>query len=199
MHLKALLAKHGISQTELAALLGRDKSVVTNLFQGRRRLKADEAAVIAERLGVTVAVVMGRNEPQARGFNEPSILIPFQHAPKSNRKIAGVVQNGEKFFLETENAGYTEKAYALEMPDDSMNLAGILAGDILISELDRPYQNEQMVIAQHYKKSGATTIIRMFSQPFLLARSTISEFKPLHIEQDDVRIVSPVLKLIRVF
>jgi len=199
MHLKDLLAQHGISQTELAAILGRDKSVVTNLFQGRRQLKADEAGKIAEHLGVSVAEVMGRNEQQAHGFSEHSVLIPFQHAPKSSKKIAGVVQKGGKFFLETENIGYTDKAYALEMSDESMNLAGILAGDIIISELDRPHKNEQLVIAQHYQKGGAGTVIRNYSHPFLVPQSTSLQFQPLHLEHDDVRIVSPVLKLIRSF
>ncbi len=199
MHLKKLLAKHGISQTELAAILGRDKSVITNLFQGKRQLKADEAASIAEHLGVTVAQVMGLKEQAAQGFSEPSVLIPFQHPPVASKKTKGVVQKGGKFFLETENAGYTDKVYALEMRDNSMNLAGILAGDILISELDQPYKNGQVVVAQHYQKNGAVTIVRSFSPPFLIAHSTSQEFVPLQLENDDIRVVSPVLKLIREF
>ena len=198
VHLKNLLIKHGIPQTELAAILGRDKSVVTNLFQGRRRLKADEAAKIAERIGVSIAEVMGRIEPPSHGFSEAAVLIPFQYAPKSSRKIAGVVKKGEKFFLEAEN-NLSKTAYALEMADDSMNLAGIIAGDVIISELNRSFNNESMVVAQHYQKGGAVTIIRYFSTPFLFPRSSNCEFRPLHLEHDDVRIVSPVLKLIRAF
>lgn len=199
MHLKQLLARHGISQTELANILGRDKSVVTNLFQGKRQLKADEAALIAGRLGVTVAQVMGLSEKNAAGFSETSILIPFQHEPVASKTLPGVVKKGGKFYLEAENAGFTDKAYALEMRDDSMNLAGVLPGDILISELDRPCKHGQLVVAQHYQKRGAATIVRKYEPPFLIPHSTSAAFKPLRLEEDDIRIVSPVLKLIRAF
>ena len=198
-HLKELLANHGISQTRLANILGRDKSVVTNLFQGKRQLKADEAALIASHLGVTVAEVMGLAEKEATGFAEHSILIPFQHEPMASKKQPGVVQKGGKFFLETQKSNFTDKAYALEMRDDSMNLGGILPGDILISELDKPFKPGQLVVAQHYQKGNATTIIRKYEPPFLMPHSTSQSFKPLQLERDDVRIVSPVLKLIRAF
>ena len=85
------------------------------------------------------------------------------------------------------------------MRDDSLNLGGILPGDVLISELDRPYKNGQVVIAQHYQKNSAVTIVRKLEPPFLIPHSTSPAFKPLQLERDDVRIVSPVLKLIRAF
>lgn len=195
-HLKQLLAGHGINQTELARVLRRDKSVVTNLFQGRRRLKADEAMLIARHIGVPVAQILG---VEVAGFDEPAQFIPFQYEPSRARKSAGVVKKEGKFYLAVEGAGYSPKAYALEVQDESMNLSGILPGDIIISELDKPCKAGQMVVAQHYQGRGAATIIRKYEPPFLMPHSTSANFKPLHLSKDETRIVSPVLKLIRVF
>src|SRR4051812_38591518 len=102
-HLKQLLAKHGINQTDLAHILGRDKSVVTNLFQGKRRLKADEAAVIAGHIGVPVAQVLGIQEKAGGAFHEPPMLIPFQDDPVRNKKTASIVKKEGRFFLTEES------------------------------------------------------------------------------------------------
>ena len=198
-HVKQLLARHGIKQTDLARILGRDKAVITNLFQGKRQLKAEEAMKIASHIGVPVAQILGISEPKA-GFAEPPVLIPFQHEPKHAKRKSGVVKMDGKFYLEADaKAGYSPKAYALEVREEGMNLSGIVAGDIVISELDRPFKPGQIVIAQHYQGRGAKTIIRKYEPPFLLPHSTSSTFKPLHVDKDEVRIVSPVLKLIRAY
>lgn len=197
-HLKQLLASHGVSQTDLARILRRDKSVITNLFQGKRQLKADEAMLIARHIGVSVTDVLGIPQ-QGPGFMEAPLLIPFQQEPSTqNRKRSGVVRKEGKFYLEVKDgAAYSPKTYALEMADDSMNMAGIMAGDIVLSELDRPCKAGQVVVAQHYQGRGAKTVIRSYEPPFLLPHSTNAKFKPLSIEHDEVRVVSPVIKLIR--
>src|SRR5271154_6719685 len=111
-YLKQLLAKHGVNQTDLARILGRDKSVITNLFQGKRRLKADEATLIARHINVPVAHILGVQ------LSEPPVLIPFQHEPEHCRKFSNVVKKEGKFYLEVEeSAGYSPKTYALEVHD----------------------------------------------------------------------------------
>lgn len=199
MNLKQLLIQHGITQTDLARILNRDKSVITNLFQGKRQLKADEAALIARHIGVPVARILGIQEPGGRGFAEPPALVPFQHEPSLSKKRSGVVRKDGKFYLQVSEGGYSPKAYALEVPDDSMNLSGILPGDIVISELDRACTPGQIVIVQHYQGRGAKTIIRMYEPPLLIAHSTSSSFKPLSLDRDNVRLVSPLIRLIRIF
>ena len=198
-HLKQLLAQHNITQTGLARILGRDKSVVTNLFQGKRQLKADEAALIAAHIGVPVARIIGLVERTDSGFMEPPMLIPFQHEPEHCRKSANVVKKDGKFYLEAAESSYSPKAYALEAQDDSMNLSGILPGDIVISELDRACKPGQIVIAQHYQGQGAKTITRRYQPPFLMPHSTQAAFKPISLEKDEARLVSPVLRLVRMY
>ena len=198
-HLKQLLSRHGITQTDLARILRRDKSVITNLFQGRRQLKAEEAMLIAAHIGVPVTQILGiKDNTSSPVFSEPPLLIPFQHEPEFNKKHAGIVKKDGKFYLEADE-NYPPKVYALEARDDSMNLAGILPGDIVISEMDRPCKAGQVVVAQHYHGRGAATILRSYVPPFLMPHSISSSFKPLSLDNDEVRLVSPVLKLIRIF
>lgn len=200
-HLKQLLTKHGLTQTDLARLLRRDKAVITNLFQGKRQLKADEATIIASHLGVTVAQVLGIDEQRAAGgMAEPRVLIPFQHEPQRAQRHSNVIEKDGRFFLEMgEGGSYSPKAYALEVGDEGMNLAGILPGDIVISELDRPCKPGQVVVAQHYQGRGAKTVLRKYEPPFLLPHSTDPAFRPVSLDSGDARAVSPALKLIRVF
>ena len=195
--LKQTMVKHGLSQTDLAAILGRDKSVITNLFQGKRQLKADEAMKIAKHIGVPVTQILGVNEASG-GFMEDPALIPFQHEPKNWKRYGNVVKKDGIFYLETaETVSTTKKTYALQVTDDSMNLAGILEGDFVISGLDRACKSGQLVVVQHYQGRGAKTLIRKYESPLLLPHSTSASYRPLNIDEDDVRLVSPVLKLIR--
>lgn len=198
-NLKRLLSKHGINQTDLARILRRDKSVVTNLFQGKRQLKAQEAALIASHIGVPVAEVMGLREKAQGGFSETSHLIPFEGQPSRAKRAVNIIKKDGQYYLDDSEVQWSPKRFALEMRDDSMNLSGIMAGDIIVSEIDRPCKAKQLVVAQYYKGRGATTIIRRYQPPFLLPHSTSDEFKALSTEDDDVRLVAPVLKLIRSF
>jgi transcriptional regulator with XRE-family HTH domain len=197
--LKTLMTERGVTQTELARLLGRDKSVVTHLLQGRRQLKADEATLIARLLGVPVAELLGvGGESYAQSGVEEGGLIPFHHAPQKARRRPQVVQRDGKYFL-AEKAGSSEKAFALEVHDDSLNLAGILPGDIVISELDAACRAGDIVVVQHYHKSGAETLVRRYEPPFLMSHSTNPAWRPLNVGEDDVRLVSPVKRLVRLW
>lgn len=196
-YLKQIMVRHGINQTDLARILGRDKSVITNLFQGKRQLKADEVMKIARHIGVPVTQILGIADAPS-GFMEPSLLIPFQHEPKNWKRHGNVVKKDGKFYLEANDQDFSaKKAYALQITDNSMNLAGMLEGDFIISELDRPCKAGQFVVAQHYQGRGAKTIIRKYEPPLLLPHSTDHAFRPLSTETDEVRLVSPVLRLIR--
>ncbi len=198
-HLKRLLARHGITQTDLARIISRDKSVITNLFQGKRQLKADEAARIASHIGVPVAQVMGIKEKALSGMAESPALIPFHADPVHRRKSSHIVKKDGRYYFEDSEGSHSPKVFALEVRDDSMNLSGILPGDIIISELDRACKPKQLVVAQHYHGRGATTVVRRYEAPLLVPHSTSSSYKPLNLENDEARLVSPVLKLIRVF
>jgi hypothetical protein len=190
------MRKSGVTQSDLAALIGRDKAVITNLMQGRRALKAEEAVTIARHLGIDVARLLGEKPDARKGVAEAETLIPFRQPPTRGRKSGEIVeQHGRHYLRDAAMTG--ADAYALEVKDESLNLLGFLPGDIVISELNKPCKPGQIVVVQHYKGAGAQTILRKYEPPFLMPHSTRPDFKPLHEQHDTVRLVSPVLKLIR--
>jgi transcriptional regulator with XRE-family HTH domain len=195
-NLKHLLKKHGVTQTSLAHLLGRDKAVITNLMQGRRALKAEEAVLIARHLGIDVAQLLGE-KPARKGAAEPDALIPFRQPPSRARRSPDIVERNGRHYLRDAGAIRNDKAYALEVKDESLNLIGFLPGDIAVSELDLPCKAGQVAVVQHYRGASAETILRKYEPPFLMPHSTRADFRPLHEEHDTLRIVSPVVKLIR--
>lgn len=195
--LKELLETHGITQAELARLLKRDRAVITNLMYGRRNLKANEAVTIANYLNVPVSDLLGLGNAEA--LAEPSV-IPFQHAPSAaSRKSRHIIKKKGAYFLETEHAS-GPKMFALEVRDESLNLAGFLPGDIVIADMDRPLVEGDVAVIQHYhEEDNAETILRRYSPPLLLPHSTQPQFVPLKEKDKSVRIVAPVVKLMRFF
>ena len=60
-HLQNLLLSAGKKQADLARLINKTPAVITNLFNGSRKLDAKEACRIADWLGVEMSAVMGSN------------------------------------------------------------------------------------------------------------------------------------------
>ena len=218
-HLKTLLLSHGVTQTQLARVLGRDKSAVTNLLQGKRQLKADEVIKIADFLQVSEADVLGTRaagapptsppasfpvpaaspagHAVAAGGLEDAVRIPFFAPPSASvTQNAPLEQEGSAFYLE-ETGQFSPQSFALEVKDESMNLSGFISGDIVICDPSAAATEGRIVIVQQYTNDAAETLIRLYKPPFLLPHSTHQGFPRLHDERANVRIVAPVVKLVR--
>ena len=206
-HLKSLLKSQNVSQTQLAMVLGRDKSAVTNLLQGKRQLKAEEVIKISRYLNVPEATVLGI-EPVSLassapapsvtplGFSEPE-AIPFMAAPTARLQSAQAIQKkGETFYL-SGLGSVRPSMYALEVKDESLNLSGFMVGDIVISDMERPAKPGDVVVVQHYVNDAAVTVLRRYDPPYLLPHSTTPDMERLHESRGSVRVVSPVIRLIR--
>ena len=195
-NLKRLLQEHNTTQAELARLLGRDRAVITNLMYGRRRLKAEEAMSIANYLNVSVAEVLGVEE--AHGLKEAT-SIPFRQEPSRQiRKRRSVVKRDGRYYLEEQNVR-SDSVCAFEVGDNSMSLAGMMEGDIVIADMQANVKSGDLVVVQHYQGGGARTLIRRYHPPLLMAYSSDGATEPLSEHDEQVRIVSPVIKLIRLF
>lgn len=59
--IKRLLKERGLTQRELAAHLGVDPAAITRLFAGKRRLRLDEAPMVAEFLGLDTPAFLEAN------------------------------------------------------------------------------------------------------------------------------------------
>ena len=198
-------------ETDLANLsraLGRNHAYLQQFVKRGvpKKLPEEVRYQLAGLLGVDQSELLesgsgaASSNQEAPGLESPG--IPFQHAPKhllKQRKTHAVSKQGDSYYL----AGVipdSEQSYALEVKDRSMELAGFVPGDVVISELGKKCTEGQYVIVQHYLESGdAETIIREYRAPFLMPRSTDSAFVPIQIADSNIRIVSPVLKKISLY
>ncbi len=195
-YLKRLLKEHSVTQADLARLLGRDRSAITHLMYGRRRLKADEALLIAKYLRVPVTEVLGLGRES--GFSETG-MVPFHHAPAvKTRRSRHVVRKNEQYFLDIREH-FSDEAFAMDVRDGSLDLHGILPGDIIISEMNGQYRDGDIVVMQHYKDDGSETILRLYQPPMLVPRSMDRSYMGFHEKDESIRIVSPVARLIRLY
>jgi hypothetical protein len=102
-HLRNLLVSAGKKQADLAKLIHKTPAVVTNLFNGVRKLDAQEAGRIAVWLGVGVNEVLGG---QSTALRVPVIgevgaggqVFPVDDMPLISRSV----EDGERDFINCE-------------------------------------------------------------------------------------------------
>lgn len=206
-HLKSLLKSQDVSQTQLAVVLGRDKSAITNLLQGKRKLKADEVIKIARFLNVPEAKVLGiesvapittssASAASFLGMSEGE-AIAFMAEPSQQLLASGsIFQKDGRYYL-SEATKSTPNTIALEVKDRSLDLSGVMPGDVVIVEMGRPAKPDDVVVVQYYMNDTAQTILRKYQPPFLLPHSSQMDMERLHEARETVRIVGPVVRLVR--
>lgn len=203
-HLRELLIRCNVSQTELAKVLGRDKSAITNLLQGKRRLRADEVVKIATFLNVSELEVLGINKEKHIDIKQETSQppeqewLPFQSTPSLELQQSHLVMQQGEFYYFYDGKSATDKSYALEVTSNALVLSGFMIGDVVISELDREIRPGDVVVVQHYNNDIAETLLRKYQPPYLVPHSSNPEFKRLHEDRSNVRMISPVIKLVRV-
>ncbi len=196
-NLRQLMEERGVRQIELAELFGRDKSVITHLMQGKRQLKAEEALKLAQHFKVPVSMILDETPVQgASGLSEP-MRVPFHAPPRQHASSPQVTEENGAYFLQIESAA--EDAFALEVADDGMNLAGVMAGDIVIASLKATCREGDVVVAQRYEGDGAVSIVRKYQGNQLMAMSTNPNHHSYRVDEDDVRLVAPVTRLVRLY
>ncbi len=190
--IREIRAQRGFTVQQLAERLGCSYQQVTRLERGQRRLSQEWMERIATALSCRPAALIEKEPPE--GLEET--LIPFHAEPEHTRAHPSIVKVEDTFYLRGETP-FSEKLYALEVRDNSLNLSGILAGDIVISELDAPCRINDIVVVQHYTDNDARTILRRYEPPMLLPHATETGYTNFRADDGNIRIVSPVIKLVR--
>lgn len=170
---KAQQKKAGITADAIAAVLGRDRSVVSKILSGKQRMTLDWARAFATALDVDVATVLeraGEAEPQVTrqltpGFSE-SDAAPWIPGPGlgEGREVTTIAQA----------LGARPGVDIWRVKGQAMALAGLLAGDFILVDTHQAERVKagDVVIAQIYTRTGATTVLRRYEPPVLVAAST---------------------------
>ena len=61
------------------------------------------------------------------------------------------------------------------------------------------YKENDIVVVQHYVGETAESMLRHYTPPYLKPHSTNATYTPIPVDDASVRIVSPVIRLIRTF
>lgn len=170
---KAQQKKVGITADAIAAVLGRDRSVVSKILSGKQRMTLEWAKAFATALQVDVATVLEKagiaDAPTVQavspGFSE-SDAAPWVPGPEpaGAREVSSVAQV---------LGGGRPGVDVWRVKGPVMALAGLMSGDFMLVDT---HQSERVkpgdtVVAQVYSPRGATTVLRRYEPPVLVAAS----------------------------
>ncbi len=131
--LRAIRKDRGLSQEQLAEILGTSKQVISRYENGQRAPKITIASEFAERLGIPLAALSG-DAPSAP--NLPSNVKRISDIKPQRVRLIGEVAAGEPILAEEDYEAYIDvdapiKAdYALTVRGDSMEPT-YLNGDVI--------------------------------------------------------------------
>lgn len=170
----------GVTAEDIAREMGRDRSMISRVYNGRQKMTLQLAKAFAKVLQVDVATVLekaGEAGPDTAhqlrpGFSE-SDAVPFAGADRKPASIAAA--------LGMDRAGvdiWTVKGSA-------MALGGILPGDFLLVDTHAAERaaTGDLVVAQVYDNARGTamTLIRRYEPPVLVAASTDPKNQRVHV------------------
>lgn len=179
---KAQQKKVGITADQIANQLGRDRSVVSKILAGKQRMTLEWARAFSQALQVPMATVLEKagvtDRPQtqqlAPGFAD-SDAAPWVAGP--GLAEAAKVKTAAQAF--GERAGVD----VWQIKGRAMALAGYLAGDFMLVDTHQAERVRagDVVVAQLYTRTGATTVLRRFEPPVLVAASADPEEARVHV------------------
>ncbi len=170
--LKKHLRMQGKTSADLAGAIDRDRAVVSRIMNGHQALTLGQAKVFATELGVDVSEVLLR-----AGLTDAPIAQAFTPGFAESDTSAWIPGPGL-----AETAAVKSVAAALgERPgvdvwrvkSSAMILAGLLEGDFMLVDTHQAERVKlgDIVIAQVYNRTGATTVLRRYAPPVLLSAS----------------------------
>ena len=165
--------KAGVTADEIAQKMGRTRSAVSHIYMGRQQMSLEWAKAFAEVLQVPLDEVL-RRAGVADGPTAQALSPGFSDSDAA----AWVPKPGEGQRVKTlaEAFGARPGVDIWQVRTPAMGLQGLLPGDFILvdthaAERVRP---GDLVVAQVYDnaRGGATTILRRFEPPVLVAAST---------------------------
>lgn len=174
----------GLTSFDLGEAIGRDRTAISRIINGTQPITFEQARIFADKLGVPLTEMIERSglgdKPTAReiapGFAESDVAawVPGPGFAEG----AGVRSIADAF-------GAKPGVDIWRVRSRAMALAGLLEGDFMLVDT---HQSERVkagdvVIAQLYSHATgtATTVLRRFEPPVLVAASTDPADARVHV------------------
>lgn len=171
----------GVTAEDIAAELGKDRSVVSRIYVGRQPMKYPEAEVFARLLDVPLATILTK----AGLSSSAEVDATLSGSDATPIKLD---DHPELTALKTAfDHGADTEIWHVER--DSLLLLGIRSGDnILIKrQWDRPVQAGDIVLAEAYDShlGRAVHVLREYRPPVLQAASVDQDDRKIYIVDDN--------------
>lgn len=161
----------GVTAGDIAQRMGRARSNVSHILNGHQRMSLDWAKAFAEVLQVPLSTVLEKagvtDAPTAQaitpGFSD-SDAAPWVPAPE--------VPGARNITLVSEALGGGKPGIDVWcVKGNAMAQHGLLPGDYMLVDTHQAERVKlgDVVVAQVYNRTGATTVLRTFSPPVLIS------------------------------
>lgn len=161
----------GVTADDIARTMGRTRANVSHILTGRQRMSLDWAKAFAEVLQVPLATVLEKagvtDAPTAQavtpGFAEndaaPWVAGPGPAGASEVTTVAAALGGGKPGID------------VWRVKGTAMAQHGLLAGDYMLVDTHQAERVKpgDVVVAQVYNRTGATTVLRTFSPPVLVS------------------------------
>ncbi|MEO1024049.1 MAG: helix-turn-helix domain-containing protein [Pseudomonadota bacterium] len=175
----------GVTALDIAQRMGRDRSAVSHILNGKQRMSIEWAQAFADVLQVPVDVVLekagvydaGTAQKAAPGFSANDAAVWKGKPDDSVASVASAL--GKKSGVDV-----------WQVNSDALSFMGYMPGDLMLvdthaSELAR---QGDIVVAQVYDRAGATTVLRRLEPPVLVSSGPNPRDHQVHVV-DGVNVV----------
>lgn len=167
--IKSLRKERGLSQDQLAAMLGVSRSAVGMYETGKREPDFEICEAIADIFNVDMDYLIGRSSIERKISFSRSIPAGFEPIPQMQKvPLIGNIACGQPITAEENLEGYVEAPatkqidFALTCHGDSMIDAGIHDGDIVYIRKQPEVENGQIAAV---RISNEATLKRVYYYP----------------------------------
>ncbi|MFN3953239.1 MAG: helix-turn-helix domain-containing protein [Pararhodobacter sp.] len=177
----------GVTAEEIAARMGRARSNVSHILTGKQRMSLEWAQAFADVLDVPLATVLekaGVTSPETASQVQPGFAegdaAPWK-GPKTGDPSQAIAQA----------LGSARPGVDLwRVQGNAMTLGGLLPGDYMLIDTHAAERASagDVVVAQIYHRNSASTVLRRFEPPVLVAASAEPADQRVHVV-DGVNVV----------
>ncbi len=186
---KAQQKRAGVTADDIAARIGRDRSVVSKIYSGHRTMTLEWAQAFSEVLNVPLPEILER-----AGAAPRRIARQLQPGYADSDVVLWIAQGAEDRQVPPIASALGQRAGVdiWQVKSSALALMGYMPGDFILVDTNTAERTKagDPVVAQVHDngKGSATFVLRRFEPPVLVAASTAIEDRRVHVV-DGVNVV----------
>nr|WP_177236311.1 helix-turn-helix transcriptional regulator [Albimonas pacifica] len=185
---KKLQRQMGVTNDDLARKIGRDRTVISRIYSGERKLKPEEVSAFASLLQIPIDLVL-----EKAGLHHPAAKAMAGRSAHPSSELEEYdwtgVRNSDEYFSLFGIAGAHRTAWIVKT--EHMILGGYKPGDCLVSDRLKAETAKRGddVLAEvlDIATGNASLVLRRFEPPIIFALSARPDFaRPMVVDHERV-------------